>query len=135
MFQLNRQQQSQQQNHQPNDRQREGNFTAPLLNEYKRKFVLKRLLQTICGGCLLKFDYKVPFYVYLSQILLYILPFIFGGIGILIADLVTTFDRTNVSLITAAIFCIYINFIKILLKIIVNKKSQKSFSRRRFTRI
>ena len=127
MFQLN--QQRQQDGH-----QRVGDFKGPLLNEYKRKFVFKRILQTFFGGCLLKFNYEVPFYIYLFQFLLYILPFIISCIGILLEDLafdITTTNvlnnstSTNVSLITAAVFCLYINLIKIFLKIIIPVKSNR----------
>ena len=71
MFQVNRQ-------HNQQERRDGDYFEGPLKNEYKRKFACKRILQTIFGGCLLKFDYKVPFYVYFSQIAFFILPFIVG---------------------------------------------------------
>lgn len=106
------------------NRQNERNFEAPLLLDYKRKFVLKRVLQTIFGGCVLKFDYKVPAYIYINQIILYIIPFIFCGIGILIVDLVPTFDRIFVSLIVALIFCIYQLSLKIILKVITYRQNR-----------
>ena len=122
MFQVNRNNQQ---------HRTEGDFEGPLLNEYKKKFVFNRILQTVFGGCLLRFDYKVPFYVYLSQIVLYVLPFLFGGIGILIKDLNTSISSLYVCLVTAALFCFCIIFIKILMKLFVSrskneKKQQKT---------
>lgn len=52
----------------------------PLLNEYKQDFFLKRLPQTILGGPKMKLGYEAPIYVYLSQICLFLFPFILAGI-------------------------------------------------------
>ncbi|CAF0745830.1 unnamed protein product [Brachionus calyciflorus] len=63
--------------------------SSPFLNDYKRNFVFKRFLQTFIGGPILKFNsgIDVPAYIYIFQIGLFILPFIIGGISILIHDL------------------------------------------------
>lgn len=51
----------------------------PLLNNYKKSFVYKRLPQTLFGGLHIKLGYLAPFYVYLCQIFLWLMPFIIGG--------------------------------------------------------
>ncbi|ESP02796.1 hypothetical protein LOTGIDRAFT_110843 [Lottia gigantea] len=52
---------------------------VPLLNEYKQEFLWKRLPQTILGGPKLRLGYDAPAYVYLNQILIWIMPWILGG--------------------------------------------------------
>ena len=49
---------------------------VPLLNEYKQEFFWKRFPQTVLGGLKFKLGYRAPFYVYLNQILLFILPWL-----------------------------------------------------------
>nr|XP_039248423.1 pecanex-like protein 4 [Styela clava] len=51
----------------------------PLLNHYKKEFVYKRLPQTFFGGLNLKLGYAVPWYIYICQILLWLMPFFIGG--------------------------------------------------------
>ena len=53
--------------------------SVPLLNEYKQEFFWKRFPQTLLGGPKLRIGYEAPAYVYLNQILLLILPVLFGG--------------------------------------------------------
>ena len=59
---------------------------APLLNDYKLEFFWKRFPQTLLGGLKLKFGYDVPFYVYLNQVLVFLLPFILGGLFTILAE-------------------------------------------------
>lgn len=53
---------------------------APLLNDYKLEFFWKRFPQTLLGGPKLKLGYEAPFYVYLNQVLVFLVPFAFGGL-------------------------------------------------------
>lgn len=101
--------------------------SSPLLNDYKRNFVLKRLLQTILGGPIFKFSssIKSPAYIYILQIILYLLPFVFGGISILIHDLVNTKQwNLYISIIAGSLYFLLILSLKISLLIIVNKSYQ-----------
>ena len=60
---------------------------VPLLNDYKQQFVKKRLPQTFLGGPNIKLGYQAPCYVYFLQILVWILPFIVGGICTILIEL------------------------------------------------
>jgi hypothetical protein len=102
---------------------REISTRAPLINDYKRKFLFKRLLQTLLGGLVLYFgvEHSIPFYVYLFQIVQFVIPFVFGGVFILIADL-TKYDRLNMSLIAGAIYLFFMLMFKIFSLIFINAK-------------
>ncbi|XP_036887663.1 pecanex-like protein 4 isoform X1 [Sturnira hondurensis] len=54
---------------------------VPLLNDYKKDFFLKRFPQTVLGGPRLKLGYRAPPYVYINQIILFLMPWVLGGIG------------------------------------------------------
>ncbi|XP_066244369.1 pecanex-like protein 4 isoform X2 [Saccopteryx leptura] len=54
---------------------------VPLLNDYKKDFLLKRFTQTVLGGPRLKLGYCAPPYVYINQIILFLMPWVWGGIG------------------------------------------------------
>ncbi|XP_006144884.1 pecanex-like protein 4 isoform X3 [Tupaia chinensis] len=60
---------------------------VPLLNDYKQDFFLKRFPQTILGGPRLKLGYCAPPYIYINQIILFLMPWIWGGIGTLLYQL------------------------------------------------
>ncbi|XP_007657724.2 pecanex-like protein 4 [Ornithorhynchus anatinus] len=60
---------------------------VPLLNDYKQDFFLKRFPQTVLGGPRLKLGYWAPPYVYLNQVLLFLLPWVWGGVGTLMYQL------------------------------------------------
>ncbi|XP_076463773.1 pecanex-like protein 4 [Babylonia areolata] len=68
---------------------------VPLLNEYKQEFVWKRLPQTIFGGPKLKLGYSAPAYVYLTQVLLWSLPWLLGGIFTLVLELAYSSTQIN----------------------------------------
>ena len=53
---------------------------VPFLNEYKLEFFWKRVPQTVLGGPKLRLGYDAPPYVYLNQVLLFLIPWIVGGI-------------------------------------------------------
>ncbi|KAM3853961.1 pecanex-like protein 4 isoform 1-T3 [Vipera latastei] len=71
---------------------------VPLLNDHKQEFLLKRFPQTILGGPQFKFGYCAPSYVYLNQILLFLIPWILGGIGTLMYQLNVLQDYCTVAL-------------------------------------
>lgn len=102
--------------------------TFPFLNDYKRIFFFKRLLQTIFGGPIFIFNSstKTPAYIYIFQIILLILPFLFGGISILIHDLINT-DKWNlyISIISGCIYFLIILFLKFFTLTIVNKSNDR----------
>lgn len=60
---------------------------VPLLNEYKLEFFSKRFPQTIFGGLKLRIGYDAPVYVYISQVVLFIIPFLLGGGFTLLVEL------------------------------------------------
>ncbi len=60
---------------------------VPLLNEYKQVFFWKRFTQTLFGGPKLRLGYEAPAYVYINQVVLFILPFVLGGLITLLVDL------------------------------------------------
>ncbi|XP_061168054.1 pecanex-like protein 4 [Saccostrea echinata] len=70
----------------------------PLLNEYKQEFFAKRFPQTILGGPKLRLGYDAPIYVYINQVLLFLIPFILGGTVTLLVELDTITDVTGVIL-------------------------------------
>ncbi len=53
---------------------------VPLLNEYKQEFFWKRVPQSVLGGPKLKLGYDAPAYVYINQVLLFLVPWVVGGI-------------------------------------------------------
>ena len=59
---------------------------APLLNDYKLEFFRKRFPQTLLGGLKLKLGYDAPFYVYLNQVLVFLVPFLLGGLLTICAE-------------------------------------------------
>nr|XP_019606338.1 PREDICTED: pecanex-like protein 4 isoform X1 [Rhinolophus sinicus]XP_019606339.1 PREDICTED: pecanex-like protein 4 isoform X1 [Rhinolophus sinicus] len=60
---------------------------VPLLNDYKKDFFLKRFPQTVLGGPRLKLGYCAPPYIYVNQIILFLMPCALGGIGTLLYQL------------------------------------------------
>lgn len=70
----------------------------PLLNDYKQEFFAKRFPQTILGGPKLRLGYDAPVYVYINQLILFIIPFILGGLVTLLVELDTISDVVGVIL-------------------------------------
>ncbi|XP_014726876.1 PREDICTED: pecanex-like protein 4 [Sturnus vulgaris] len=60
---------------------------VPLLNDYKQEFFLKRFPQTLLGGPRLKLGYCAPPYIYVNQIILFLTPWLWGGVGTLLYQL------------------------------------------------
>ncbi|KAL1790067.1 pecanex 4 isoform X1 [Sigmodon hispidus] len=60
---------------------------VPLLNDYKQDFLLKRFPQTVLGGLRLKLGYCAPPYIYVNQIVLFLMPWALGGTGTLLYQL------------------------------------------------
>uniref|UniRef100_A0A9J8D6I5 Pecanex-like protein n=1 Tax=Cyprinus carpio carpio TaxID=630221 RepID=A0A9J8D6I5_CYPCA len=60
---------------------------VPLLNDYKQEFFWKRFPQTVLGGPRLKLGYCAPLYVYMHQLVLFLTPWLLGGIGTLLYQL------------------------------------------------
>ncbi|NXU39961.1 PCX4 protein, partial [Drymodes brunneopygia] len=60
---------------------------VPLLNDYKQEFFLKRFPQTVLGGPRLKLGYCAPPYIYVNQIILFLTPWVWGGVGTLLFQL------------------------------------------------
>ncbi len=95
---------------------------SPFLNDYKLKFVLRRLLQTFLSGLLLKFDEDVeaPWFVYFLQIFIFVLPFVYGGVFILAADL-STFSRLYLSIIAGVMYFLFVFIFKIFFLFLSNR--------------
>ncbi|XP_029806291.1 pecanex-like protein 4 [Suricata suricatta] len=60
---------------------------VPLLNDYKQDFFLKRFPQTVLGGPRFKLGYCAPPYIYVNQIILFLIPWVWGGLGTLLYQL------------------------------------------------
>ncbi|NXP04791.1 PCX4 protein, partial [Thinocorus orbignyianus] len=60
---------------------------VPLLNDYKQEFFLKRFPQTVLGGPHFKLGYCAPPYIYVNQIILFLMPWVLGGVGTLLYQL------------------------------------------------
>ncbi|XP_072284955.1 pecanex-like protein 4 [Pyxicephalus adspersus] len=54
---------------------------VPLLNDYKQEFVWKRFPQTVLGGPRFKLGYTAPPYIYINQVILFLTPWVLGGVG------------------------------------------------------
>ena len=96
---------------------------TPFINDYKRKFVQKRLAENLLGGVLLNIqsDDDVPCYIYLLQITLLVIPFIFGIVPIIIIDVAKS-NALNTSIIGACIFLLYVFTLRSI-SLIINYKS------------
>jgi hypothetical protein len=96
---------------------------APFLNEYKRKFLKKRIIENVLSGLILKIesDDRVPRFIYFLQVFLFLLPLIVAGIGILITD-VTGLSKFFIAIIAA---CIYFAIFALLrtVSIVLNNQS------------
>ncbi|XP_053836639.1 pecanex-like protein 4 isoform X3 [Vidua macroura] len=60
---------------------------VPLLNDYKQEFFLKRFPQTVLGGPRFRLGYCAPPYIYVNQIILFLTPWLWGGVGTLLYQL------------------------------------------------
>ncbi|XP_032731161.1 pecanex-like protein 4 [Lontra canadensis] len=60
---------------------------VPLLNDYKQDFFLKRFPQTVLGGPRFKLGYCAPPYIYVNQTVLFLMPWVWGGLGTLLYQL------------------------------------------------
>lgn len=60
---------------------------VPLLNLYKKKFIKKRITQTLLGGFSFNLGSDVPCYSYLLQIIVWIFPWVVGGIFTLVKEI------------------------------------------------
>lgn len=60
---------------------------VPLLNGHKQEFLLKRFPQTVLGGPRFKLGHCAPAYIYVNQIILFLIPWGLGGVGTLLYQL------------------------------------------------
>ena len=81
---------------------------APLLNDYKLEFFWKRFPQTLLGGPKLKLGYEAPFYVYLNQLLIYLTPFVLGGVFTIFAEFDIITDAYVSSYIYGGLMIIFV---------------------------
>ncbi|KAF4792501.1 pecanex-like protein 4 isoform X2 [Turdus rufiventris] len=77
---------------------------VPLLNDYKQEFFLKRFPQTVLGGPRLKLGYCAPPYIYVNQIILFLTPWLWGGVGTLLYQLGVMKDFCSAALSGALMF-------------------------------
>ncbi|NWI56015.1 PCX4 protein, partial [Calyptomena viridis] len=71
---------------------------VPLLNDYKQEFFLKRFPQTVLGGPRFKLGYCAPPYIYVNQIILFLMPWVWGGVGTLLYQLGVVKDYWSAAL-------------------------------------
>ena len=81
---------------------------APLLNDYKLEFFRKRFPQTLLGGLKLKLGYDAPFYVYLNQVLVFLVPFVLGGLLTICAEFEVISDVYINSFIYGGLMIIFV---------------------------
>ena len=82
---------------------------SPLLNEYKLDYVKKILPQTFFGGVQVNSSFKLPWYIHVFQLLLWICPFIFGIIFTVVLENYPDLDRRIYSAILGIIiFVLYL---------------------------
>ncbi|NXA81380.1 PCX4 protein, partial [Thryothorus ludovicianus] len=77
---------------------------VPLLNDYKQEFFLKRFPQTVLGGPRFKLGYCAPPYIYVNQIILFLTPWLWGGVGTLLSQLGLVKDSCSAALSGALMF-------------------------------
>ncbi|NXR68513.1 PCX4 protein, partial [Rhadina sibilatrix] len=77
---------------------------VPLLNDYKQEFFLKRFPQTVLGGPRFKLGYCAPPYIYVNQIILFLTPWLWGGVGTLLYQLGVLKDFCTAALSGALMF-------------------------------
>lgn len=73
---------------------------SPLINDYKLKYLFQVIAQTFLGGLRLWFPFKLPWFVYGIQILIWSFPFIIGSLITLICELSASINKD----ITAVIY-------------------------------
>ncbi len=86
---------------------------VPLLNEYKQEFLWKRAPQSFLGGPKLKLGYDAPPYVYINQLIIFLIPWILGGIFTLLVELEFLEEDKGIY-IYGGVMCLYVlltNFI------------------------
>ena len=91
---------------------------VPLLNEYKQEFLWKRVPQSAFGGLKLKLGYDAPAYVYVNQILLFMIPWFLGGVFTALAQYDLMEDDTCIY-IYGGLMCLHVilvNFISAMTK-------------------
>ncbi|XP_075387946.1 pecanex-like protein 4 isoform X2 [Tenrec ecaudatus] len=71
---------------------------VPLLNAYKQDFFLKRFPQTLLGGPRLRLGFRAPPYVYVNQIILFLMPWVWGGVGTLLYEFAVLEDYYTAAL-------------------------------------
>ncbi|NXL75419.1 PCX4 protein, partial [Leptocoma aspasia] len=77
---------------------------VPLLNDYKQEFFLKRFPQTVLGGPRFKLGYCAPPYIYVNQIILFLTPWLWGGVGTLLYQVGVLKDFCTAALSGALMF-------------------------------
>ncbi|XP_054826723.1 pecanex-like protein 4 [Eublepharis macularius] len=71
---------------------------VPLLNDHKQEFLLRRFPQTVLGGPRFKLGHSAPSYIYLNQIILFLIPWVLGGVGTLLYQLSVLQDYCTAAL-------------------------------------
>lgn len=62
-------------------------MNIPLIDDLKRDFVIRRVVQTFFGGAKLKLGYKAPLCVYILQILVLLMPCLIGIVFVILTEL------------------------------------------------
>ncbi|KAG1671727.1 Pecanex-like protein 4 [Nymphon striatum] len=62
-------------------------MNIPLIDDLKRDFVIRRVVQTFLGGAKLKIGYKAPICVYILQILVLLMPCFIGIVFVTVTEM------------------------------------------------
>ena len=95
---------------------------VPLLNEYKLDFFWKRVPQSTLGGPKLKLGYDAPVYVYVNQVLLFLIPWLLGGVFTVLVELALVENDTGIY-IYGGLVCVYVILVNFISEMIKNKEA------------
>ncbi|XP_070577011.1 pecanex-like protein 4 [Ptychodera flava] len=98
---------------------------VPLLNDYKQEFFWKRFPQTVLGGPKVKIGYDAPAYVYINQIILFLIPWLIGGIFTSLVAYNVVEDYVGVCICGGCVF-VYVLTVQIVSLVVRSKKSTVS---------
>ena len=99
---------------------------TPLLNHYKQQFFWKRFAQTVLGGVRLRLGFRAPAYVYLSQLIVFLLPLLIGGVFTALAK-TAGLENVVVSCGAGSVMVVVVLVIQITARV-TNRKTSSSVS-------
>lgn len=97
--------------------------TAPLLNDYKLEYFSRRLPQTISGGLKFKTGFKLPCSIFLSEVLVFLIPLLLSVVLTIPSELNNELQLTLTLVYGSVMFCI--SFLTHIALKVIGKKSDK----------